>query len=121
MISWFIDFIRKVKKISVNINSIIKLCCVSNFREEARKIIHSSVGGDADDKVIFCGSGATGAVHKLVHSLRYQDHMEPIVFSGPFEHHSSILPWRDIGAKVRFLKVFFFQASLFTCSSILLN
>src|SRR5271166_3190392 len=36
------------------------------FREEARAIIHEAAGGSASDVVIFTGSGATGAIHKLV-------------------------------------------------------
>lgn len=24
-----------------------------------------------------------------------------VVFAGPFEHHSNLLPWRELGAKVR--------------------
>src|SRR5690348_15098405 len=38
----------------------------SAFREEARRIIRDAVGGTGDDLVIFTGSGATGAVHKLI-------------------------------------------------------
>jgi selenocysteine lyase/cysteine desulfurase len=38
----------------------------SRLREDARQIIHDAVGGTSDDLVIFCGSGATGAVNKLI-------------------------------------------------------
>ncbi|MCA9608506.1 MAG: aminotransferase, partial [Myxococcales bacterium] len=41
----------------------------TRFREDARQIIKESVGGDDRDVVIFCGSGATGAIHKLVEVL----------------------------------------------------
>ena len=34
------------------------------FREDARQIIHSAVGGSDEDVVIFCG-GATGAINSL--------------------------------------------------------
>ena len=36
------------------------------LREEARQIIHDAVGGADDHLVIFCGSGATAAVSKLI-------------------------------------------------------
>ena len=36
------------------------------LREEARQIIHDAVGGTDDHLVIFCGSGATAAVNKLI-------------------------------------------------------
>jgi len=38
----------------------------TRLREDARHIIHGAVGGTADDLVIFCGSGATAAVNKLI-------------------------------------------------------
>jgi selenocysteine lyase/cysteine desulfurase len=41
----------------------------TRFREDARQIIHDAVGGTRDDLVIFCGSGATGAINKLVDIL----------------------------------------------------
>ncbi len=86
------------------------------FREDARGIIRDAVGGTADDLVIFCGSGATGAIHRLIDVLnmrlpadldaRYalSDHIpddaRPVVFVGPFEHHSNELPWRESIAEV---------------------
>ena len=88
----------------------------SRLREEARQIIHDAVGGTGDDLVIFCGSGATAAVNKLVGILelripaglddRYQlarqipAGQRPVVFVGPYEHHSNELPWRESLAEV---------------------
>jgi selenocysteine lyase/cysteine desulfurase len=86
------------------------------LREEARQIIHDAVGGTDDHLVIFCGSGATAAVSKLIGILelrlpdgptrRYrlldqipQDE-RPVVFVGPYEHHSNELPWRETIADV---------------------
>jgi selenocysteine lyase/cysteine desulfurase len=87
-----------------------------SLREEARAIIHGAVGGGPDDVVIFTGSGATGAVSKLVGILgiripegldeRYglRKHVprgeRPVVFVGPYEHHSNELPWRESIADV---------------------
>src|SRR5665811_1547446 len=40
------------------------------FREEARAIIREAVGGNPEDHaVIFCGSGSTAAINKLVDVL----------------------------------------------------
>ena len=88
----------------------------SRFREEARGIIREAVGGTADHAVIFCGSGMTGAINKLVDVLniripadlddRYalRSHIpaaeRPLVFIGPYEHHSNELPWRESLADV---------------------
>ena len=83
----------------------------SRFREEARQIIRDAVGGGPEHAVIFCGSGSTGAINRLVDVLnlrlpadlddRYDlraaipPEERPVVFIGPFEHHSNELPWRE--------------------------
>jgi selenocysteine lyase/cysteine desulfurase len=89
----------------------------TQFREDARAIIGAAVGADPEkDVVIFCGSGATGAIHKLVEVLnlcipgdldaryRLSDRIprgeRPVVFIGPYEHHSNELPWRESIADV---------------------
>ena len=88
----------------------------TRFREDARTIIHEALGGTDEDVLIFCGSGATGAINKIVDILnirlpsdlnqRYKlsDHIpaeeRPVVFIGPYEHHSNELPWRESIADV---------------------
>lgn len=88
----------------------------TRFREDARQIILDSVGGSDEDVVIFCGSGATGAIDKLITILnlripadlddRYglSRHIpreeRPVVFIGPYEHHSNELAWRESIADV---------------------
>jgi len=88
----------------------------TQFREDARAIVKAAVGGDDSDCVIFCGSGATGAINKLIDILnlrvpndldaRYEltsripETERPVVFIGPFEHHSNELPWRESIADV---------------------
>ena len=79
-------------------------------------MIHRAVGGSAEDVVIFAGSGATGAIHKLVEcmnlaipaelearyglSAKIPEEERPVVFIGPYEHHSNELPWRESIADV---------------------
>ena len=78
----------------------------TRLREDARRIIRDAVGGSEDDLVIFCGSGATAAVNKLVGilELRRPDPLpravRPVAFVGPYEHHSNELPWRESAADV---------------------
>ncbi|WP_327347462.1 aminotransferase class V-fold PLP-dependent enzyme [Streptomyces europaeiscabiei] len=78
----------------------------TRLREDARRIIRDAVGGTADDLVIFCGSGATAAVNKLVGILELRrpekppEAERPVVFVGPYEHHSNELPWRESVADV---------------------
>ncbi|WP_163832636.1 aminotransferase class V-fold PLP-dependent enzyme [Spartinivicinus ruber] len=81
------------------------------LREQAKQIIRQSVNGQEEDQIIFCGSGATAAIHKLIDILnlrlpanldeQYQlleqipPNERPVVFIGPYEHHSNELPWRE--------------------------
>jgi selenocysteine lyase/cysteine desulfurase len=88
----------------------------TRLREDARQIIRDAVHGDDDTLVIFAGSGSTGAIDKLVGilGLRIPKELDvayglsgnipaeerPVVFIGPFEHHSNELPWRESIADV---------------------
>ena len=88
----------------------------TRLREDARAIIRNAVGGDDQTVVIFAGSGTTGAVDKLIGllGLRIPSNLDdrhhltdsipadqrPVVFIGPFEHHSNELPWRESIADV---------------------
>ncbi len=89
----------------------------TRFREEAREIVADCVGAPRDTyAVLFCGSGSTAAIDKLVHVLglripaalddryalrdRIPREQRPVVFIGPFEHHSNELPWRESVADV---------------------
>jgi selenocysteine lyase/cysteine desulfurase len=88
----------------------------TRLREDARRIIRDAVGGDDDTAVLFCGSGSTGAVDKLIGVLNLRvpadldaryglsdqipEGERPVVFTGPFEHHSNELPWRESIAEV---------------------
>ena len=72
------------------------------FRHEARELIKHAVHGNENDVLLFTGTGATSAIHKLISSLGL-DHLQKgdlVVFVGPYEHHSNLLPWRELGAKV---------------------
>ncbi len=89
----------------------------TRFREEAREVIRQAVGASHEEHaVIFAGSGSTGAVDRLVGLLgiripkglsetygledRVPDDERPVVFVGPYEHHSNELPWRESIADV---------------------
>ncbi|MEM9608964.1 MAG: aminotransferase class V-fold PLP-dependent enzyme [Actinomycetota bacterium] len=88
----------------------------TRFREEARRIIAECVGATDQHAVLFCGTGSTGAIAKLIGVLgiripsaledrhHLSDHIaadeRPVVFVGPYEHHSNELPWRESIADV---------------------
>lgn len=88
----------------------------TRLREEAREIIREAVGGDEDTVVLFAGAGCTGAIAKLIGVLGLRipsvlddahalvEHIpaakRPVVFIGPYEHHSNEIPWRESIADV---------------------
>lgn len=88
----------------------------THFREEARAIIAECMGAGPEHVVLFCGSGSTGAIDRLVNVMNLRipndldrrygfsdqipEHERPVVFIGPYEHHSNELPWRESIADV---------------------
>ena len=88
----------------------------TRFREEARAIIRAALGATDEHAIIFCGSGSTGAINRLIDVLnlrlpadlddryrfssRIPESERPVVFIGPYEHHSNELPWRESIADV---------------------
>lgn len=74
------------------------------LRESARRAIKKSVGAGEDHAVVFCGSGATTGINKLIRLLGLDQPcvptQQPVVFIGPYEHHSNELPWRESCAEV---------------------
>jgi selenocysteine lyase/cysteine desulfurase len=82
------------------------------LREWARQTIKDVINAGPEDALIFCGSGATGAVNTLVHLLGLKSGASQpsdssdeattraLVLIGPYEHHSNELPWRETAADV---------------------
>ncbi|MED6197771.1 hypothetical protein PIB30_059756 [Stylosanthes scabra] len=76
---------------------------------EATEYIKECLGGGEEDAIIFCGSGTTAAIKRLqevmgiavpsilrervLKSLAKEERW--VVFVGPYEHHSNLLPWRQ--------------------------
>ncbi len=73
---------------------------MTRMREEARKEIARLTGASDACSVIFTGSGATAGLNRLVNLFGVNDAQNPVVFVGPYEHHSNILPWRESKAEV---------------------
>jgi selenocysteine lyase/cysteine desulfurase len=89
--------------------------------EEAKSIIKQHVHANADDVLIFCGSGMTSAVNKLQRLLgirmpeRWKDYMplgaspqpdealRPVVFVTSMEHHSNHVSWLETMATVEII------------------
>ena len=86
----------------------------SRLREDSRNLVRNALNGGPETAIIFTGSGSTGAIDKLIGimNLRIPADLDaryhfseqitdrPVVFIGPFEHHSNELPWRESIADV---------------------
>ena len=80
------------------------------FVAEARQIVAEGcnakiTGKAALDVVLFAGNGATSVVELLVDCLGLKhfasnEETRPVVFVGPYEHHSNLLPWRESGCEI---------------------
>jgi selenocysteine lyase/cysteine desulfurase len=97
---------------------------MSQLLHEAEEAIKKSVNAGPDGRIIACGTGATGAIDKLQQIVGVAlspatrqniDHMlddsgtdfdskafaallaakQPVVFVGPYEHHSNEISWRQ--------------------------
>jgi selenocysteine lyase/cysteine desulfurase len=106
-------WIRRVRPFYANTHTAISSSgrIMTELREEARRVVGKAVNAGADDVVLFTGSGATAAINKLVGllGLRISEpldrqfelakhipaHERPVVFLGPYEHHSNELPWLE--------------------------
>ena len=85
------------------------------FVAEARQIVAEMTGARitgkaATDVILFGGNGTTGVVSLLLDVLNLRglaavsaatnSSTRPVVFVGPHEHHSNLLPWRESGCEV---------------------
>ncbi|KAL8168225.1 hypothetical protein V2J09_009724 [Rumex salicifolius] len=86
----------------------------TRMSQEATVYIKSCLGATQNDAVFFCGSGTTAAAKRLQEMmgvavpsplremvLRHVSEQERwVVFTGPYEHHSNCLSWRQSLAEV---------------------
>lgn len=86
----------------------------THLTHQAQAYIKEQLGGDGTCKLIFCGSGSTAAVRRIqdilgltvsaahrasvLAALPVQE--RPVVFVGPYEHHSNEVSWRETLAEV---------------------
>lgn len=76
---------------------------MTKMRREARAIIARACGADEGFATIFSGAGATAGLNRLVGLFGVAEAVRTrgaVVFIGPYEHHSNILPWRESGAQI---------------------
>jgi selenocysteine lyase/cysteine desulfurase len=86
---------------------------MSQLLHEAEDAIKQSVNAGPDGRIIACGTGATGAIDKLQQIIGVTlapatrknlgdmlddgvlANTQPVVFIGPYEHHSNEISWRQ--------------------------
>ena len=97
---------------------------MSRLLHEAERTIKRAVNAGPQGRIVACGTGATGAIDKLQQILgialapatrkvvsdqlrafmgdtkfeefrRFQQAQQPVVFVGPYEHHSNEVTWRQ--------------------------
>ena len=86
---------------------------MSQLLHEAEEAIKQSVNAGVDGRIIACGTGATGAIDKLQQIIGVTlapatrknlgdmlddeelARTQPVVFIGPYEHHSNEISWRQ--------------------------
>lgn len=77
---------------------------MTRMREEARATIARLVNADDACHVVFTGSGATAGINRIVNLLNIRKRVNAgdkvVILSGPYEHHSNLLPWRETGAEI---------------------
>ncbi len=89
---------------------------MTGLYEDAHRAARKHVGAGDDDVAIFTGSGATGAINKLVRCIgllvpepidrvlhvrqQLKPEDKPLVVISRMEHHSNDLPWRESIADV---------------------
>ncbi len=92
---------------------------MSQLLHEAEEAIKASVNAGPQGRIIACGTGATGAIDKLQQIIGVTlppatrrnlgvllddeavARTQPVVFIGPYEHHSNELSWRQSTATTK--------------------
>ncbi|BBU55321.1 hypothetical protein KU6B_15860 [Mameliella alba] len=101
------DFVRdRVLPYYANTHTQASFCgeYMTRLREAARGEIARLTGAGDGMSVIFTGSGSTAGINRIVGLLDLPSLVSAgqrvVVLTGPYEHHSNILPWRETGAEV---------------------
>ncbi|KUF10903.1 aminotransferase class V-fold PLP-dependent enzyme [Pseudoponticoccus marisrubri] len=101
------DFIRdRVLPYYANTHTQASYCgeYMTRLREAARAEIARLTGAAPGMSVVFTGAGSTAGLNRIVGLLDLAGLVAAgqrvVVLTGPYEHHSNILPWRESGAEV---------------------
>ena len=70
-----------------------------NLIDQSKDIIRRNLNIRKEDKIIFTGSGTTGAISLLIHSIKPILNDRTVIFLSIAEHHSNYLPWTHLKLK----------------------
>ncbi|PVA06214.1 aminotransferase class V-fold PLP-dependent enzyme [Thalassorhabdomicrobium marinisediminis] len=101
------DFIRdQVLPYYANTHTQASFCgeYMTKLREAARAEIARLTNAGVGTSVVFTGAGSTAGINRIAGLLDLAPLVAAgervVVLTGPYEHHSNILPWRETGAEV---------------------
>lgn len=68
---------------------------MKNLVNKTKDVIREDMNVGTDKKIIFNGSGCTGAVNHLVNKINFAQYSKICIHTSSYEHHSNFLPWRE--------------------------
>ena len=69
---------------------------MKNEIKKTKEIMRNDMNLSDDYKIIFTGSGTTGAVNHLINCIEYKNYDRVIIYLTIYEHYSNHLPWIEL-------------------------
>ena len=83
--------------------SLMMTQCIDETKDYIRKVMNMS----PDQKLIFTGNGATGAINHIVNSINYNKFIQVNIIISNYEHYSNHIPWVEKSKIYSNIKLFF--------------
>lgn len=79
---------------------------MKNQIKKTRNYIRKIYNLNKQHKIIFTGSGSTGAINHLINSINFDKYKKINVIITIFEHYSNILPWYELKNKYNNVEIY---------------
>ncbi len=66
---------------------------MKNMIEDVKKYMRDVMNISSNKKIIFTGSGSTGAINLLVNKIKYENYKHVYIYLTNYEHHANYLVW----------------------------
>lgn len=73
--------------------------------EEAKQYIHQQMNINDEYKIIFTGSGCTGAINHLANAIDCTRYTHIYIFISLYEHYSNFLPWAEMSKSCKYIQL----------------